>query len=123
MDNIMTVANLPSMIVTLKTHTTKLADLLKNFAEIHNSLNNNITRTDNNTHGLSLLGPLLDNKLTDFQNNINITAANSDLNTQRLTVVISDNVATTIHQLEEELNFIIKKSLRPTLLQRTSTKV
>ena len=107
-DNIMIVANLPSMTATIKRHIRKLADLLKHFADIHNSLNN-ITRTDNNTHELFLIGSLLDNTILNFQNNVNTNAAMSDLNIQRLTVVSPDNVATTIHQLETKLPFIAKQ--------------
>ena len=41
-----------------------------------------------------MLGPILDNKHSDLQNNINTNTASSNLNTQRLTVVDLDNVAT-----------------------------
>lgn len=65
----------------LKTNTTKLADLLLQFTELHSSLNNNITRTDNSTHELSLMVPRLDNRIKTFQTNLNTNTANSDFNT------------------------------------------
>ena len=66
MDHIITVANLSLMAATVKKHTIKLANLVKNIADLHNSVKNNTTKTDRNTHGLHLLGPILDNKHSEF---------------------------------------------------------
>ena len=109
MDHIITVDNLPSMTATVKEYTIKLADLIKYIADLHNSVNNSTTKTNHNTHGLHLLGPILDNKHSEFQTSINTNATSTNINTQRLTVVDKYNVTTTIYQLDVELMFTAKQ--------------